>query len=292
MNNVRAVQNISHAEIEHNLADDSSSWHATYKDSAYVYIGGLPFELTEGDVICVFSQYGEVLDVNLVRDRETGKSRGFCFLKYEDQRSTVLAVDNLNGAKLLGRVLRVDHSGGYRRRDDDDKEAEEGDFDGGGAQNADDKRRWRELVDHYGGNVAPELWGKTIADFPQGLQTQEPEKEDDEDADAPRTEAERKLASALTNLDPDDPMYDYLKSELRKELAAEREKPSTKKHKKSSKKDKKSSDRDRDRPSARSRERSRSSSPRRLRKAEGENRRPRSDDYDRRRSPSRERRRY
>eukprot|EP00965_Chrysotila_dentata_P030770 1024956-Pleurochrysis_carterae.AAC.1 len=43
------------------------------------------------------------------RDKATGKQRGFAFIAYEDQRSTVLAVDNFNGAKLLGRTLRVDH---------------------------------------------------------------------------------------------------------------------------------------------------------------------------------------
>jgi len=48
------------------------------------------------------SQWGEVEDINLVRDKETNKSRGFAFIKYEDQRSTILAVDNFNGIKLLG----------------------------------------------------------------------------------------------------------------------------------------------------------------------------------------------
>ena len=74
-----------------------------------MYIGNLPFNLTEGDLLCVLSQWGEVADINLVRDEGTGKSRGFCFLKYEDQRSTVLAVDNFNGAMLLERTVRVDH---------------------------------------------------------------------------------------------------------------------------------------------------------------------------------------
>lgn len=49
------------------------------------------------------------------RDKETGKPRGFAFLMYEDQRSTVLAVDNLNGAKVLGRTLRVDHVKNYKQ---------------------------------------------------------------------------------------------------------------------------------------------------------------------------------
>ncbi|KAM4696460.1 RNA-binding motif protein, X-linked 2 [Rhinophrynus dorsalis] len=93
---------------------ESVSWHRDYKDSAWIFIGGFPFELTEGDLICVFSQYGEVVNINLVRDKLSGRSRGFCFLCYEDQRSTVLAVDNLNGIKLKGRTIRVDHVASYR----------------------------------------------------------------------------------------------------------------------------------------------------------------------------------
>jgi hypothetical protein len=44
--------------------------------------------------------YAQVQDIHLVRDEATGKSRGFCFLKYEDARSCVLAVDNLTGSKV------------------------------------------------------------------------------------------------------------------------------------------------------------------------------------------------
>jgi RNA-binding motif X-linked protein 2 len=78
-----------------------------------VFIGGLSSALSEGDVLAVFSQWGEVEDLHLVRDEATGASRGFAFLKYEDWRSTVLAVDNANGAVLLERTLRVDHKPGY-----------------------------------------------------------------------------------------------------------------------------------------------------------------------------------
>ncbi|KTW27727.1 hypothetical protein T552_02167 [Pneumocystis carinii B80] len=122
MNIVREIARINEAQIG---ASESESWHAQYKDSAYIYIGGLPYELTEGDIICIFSQYGEPLDINLVRDKKTGKSKGFCFLKYEDQRSTVLAVDNMNGTKVLGRILRVDHVSNYRhpKQNNDDEES-------------------------------------------------------------------------------------------------------------------------------------------------------------------------
>ncbi|NXJ10084.1 RBMX2 protein, partial [Odontophorus gujanensis] len=71
-------------------------------------------------VLMVCFRYGEVVNINLVRDKKTGKSKGFCFLCYEDQRSTVLAVDNFNGIKIKGRTIRVDHVANYRPPKDSD----------------------------------------------------------------------------------------------------------------------------------------------------------------------------
>ncbi|KAF7967989.1 hypothetical protein HWV62_9111 [Athelia sp. TMB] len=113
MNVVREINKINQAELDLGV---NGSWHDEYKDSAYVYVGGLDTELTEGDVVIIFSQYGEVMDLNMPRDKETGKPRGFAFLMYEDQRSTVLAVDNLNGAKVQERTLRVDHVKNYKQK--------------------------------------------------------------------------------------------------------------------------------------------------------------------------------
>jgi RNA recognition motif. (a.k.a. RRM, RBD, or RNP domain) len=45
-----------------------------------------------------------------------GKPRGFAFAAYEDQRSTVLAVDNLSGARVAGRTIRVEHVDNYKRK--------------------------------------------------------------------------------------------------------------------------------------------------------------------------------
>ena len=119
MNRVKEVERINRKDVELQLRSDTvgnagkwdvnESWHAQYKDSAYVYVGGLPYDLSEGDIIVIFSQFGEIVDVNMPRDKDTGKSKGFAFIAYEDQRSTVLAVDNFNGAKVLGRTLRCDH---------------------------------------------------------------------------------------------------------------------------------------------------------------------------------------
>ncbi|XP_047308278.1 zinc finger CCCH domain-containing protein 25-like [Impatiens glandulifera] len=118
---VKRIQNLNKREAALSISEEAS-WHAKYKDSAYVFVGGVPFDLTEGDLLAVFAQYGEIVDVNLVRDKGTGKSKGFAFVAYEDQRSTILAVDNLNGAQVLGRTIRVDHVSNYKKKEEEDEE--------------------------------------------------------------------------------------------------------------------------------------------------------------------------
>ncbi|SCM20769.1 RNA-binding protein, putative [Plasmodium chabaudi chabaudi] len=110
---IKSIEKLNETELK-NLGTTNASWHDQYKESSYIYIGNLDNRLTEGDIVIVFSQFGEPIDVNLVRDKETGKSKGYCFLAYEDQRSTILAVDNFNGFKLLDKPLVVDHILNYR----------------------------------------------------------------------------------------------------------------------------------------------------------------------------------
>ena len=110
---IRKIQKLNEEELKHNIPL-SGSWHSKYKDSAYIYIGNFPYELTEGDLVIICSQYGEIVDCRIARDKETGNSKGFGFICYEDQRSTILAVDNLNGANIVGRQIRVDHVEQYK----------------------------------------------------------------------------------------------------------------------------------------------------------------------------------
>ncbi|PBP16887.1 RNA binding domain protein [Diplocarpon rosae] len=120
MQSIRQIQELNKRELAAGVSPEAS-WHADYRDTAYIYIGGLPTELSEGDVVAIFSQFGEPTYINLIRDKETGKSKGFAFLKYEDQRSTDLAVDNLGGTVILGRTLKVDHTR-YKKKDDETEE--------------------------------------------------------------------------------------------------------------------------------------------------------------------------
>ncbi|KAI9743379.1 MAG: hypothetical protein M1818_003225 [Claussenomyces sp. TS43310] len=187
MNNIRQIQELNRRELEANISPNAS-WHADYRDTAYIYIGGLPYELSEGDLITIFSQFGEPTYVNLVRDKETGKSRGFAFLKYEDQRSTDLAVDNLGGAVIMGRTLRVDHTR-YKRKDDEPDEGT--DLTAVGMIEPDDESI-RNQISHKG---------------------------DDEEVDRSLLKEERELAALIRDHDDDDPMKAFLVQEKKDEVA-------------------------------------------------------------------------
>ena len=113
LDRIKAIARLNEEELKLGILT-KGSWHERYQQSSYIHIGGLPYEMNEGDIAIVFSQYGEIVDIHLVRDKETGKSRGFAFLCYEDQRSTILAVDNLNNAELGSRRILVDHVEKYR----------------------------------------------------------------------------------------------------------------------------------------------------------------------------------
>lgn len=110
---IRLINELNEKEIRAGTKPEAS-WHTQYKDSAWIYAGNLPYQLTEGDLITVFSQFGEIANINLIREKETGKSKGFCFICYEDQRSTILSVDNFNGMEVCGRPVRVDHVEEYK----------------------------------------------------------------------------------------------------------------------------------------------------------------------------------
>lgn len=146
MNVVKEIQKINQLELDQNIPE-SASWHQKYRDSAYVFVGGLDYDLTEGDVITIMSQFGEVVDCNLARDKEKGTSLGFAFLAYEDQRSTIVAVDNMNGAKLFDRTIRCDHVLQYRKprkkkKDDKEDEKDQGGYESDETYEERRKRIW------------------------------------------------------------------------------------------------------------------------------------------------------
>lgn len=69
-----------------------------------LYVGNLPFKVTEDDIRNLFEQYGSVHSVSLIVDRYTGKMRGFGFVEMDNAEE---AIKSLDGHDMEGRALRV-----------------------------------------------------------------------------------------------------------------------------------------------------------------------------------------
>ncbi len=74
-----------------------------------IYVGNLPFTATEDEVRDLFAAYGEVDSVRLMSDRETGRPRGFGFVKMGAQDADA-AIQALNGKNFGGRDLRINEA--------------------------------------------------------------------------------------------------------------------------------------------------------------------------------------
>jgi RNA recognition motif-containing protein len=89
-----------------------------------LYVGGLPYQTTEHDLIDLFEQVGQVTEASVITDRDTGRSKGFGFVEMSDEQAQT-AIDRLNGTVLGDRTITVNQarerqstgSRGYQGRD-------------------------------------------------------------------------------------------------------------------------------------------------------------------------------
>jgi RNA recognition motif-containing protein len=75
-----------------------------------IFVGNLSFGTTEASIRALFEAYGNVEKVNLITDRDTGRSRGFAFVEMADAAEADRAITALNGASLDGRSLNVNEA--------------------------------------------------------------------------------------------------------------------------------------------------------------------------------------
>lgn len=90
-----------------------------------IFVGNLDFSATEASVRSLFEPFGNVERVNVVTDRDTGRSRGFAFVEMTDAAEAERAISQLNGTEVAGRALNVNEArpkpqsggggGGFRR---------------------------------------------------------------------------------------------------------------------------------------------------------------------------------
>ncbi|KAF7290299.1 RRM domain-containing protein [Mycena chlorophos] len=76
--------------------------------SKVVFVGNVPYKITEDTLIDVFKSVGQVVALRLVFDRETGKPKGYGFCEFADHATALSAVRNLNNVDVGGRSLRID----------------------------------------------------------------------------------------------------------------------------------------------------------------------------------------
>ena len=84
-----------------------------------IYVGNLPYEISDDELRKAFEAFGEVSSVNIVTDRNTGDSKGFGFIEMTVQSEAEEAIKKLDGSALKGRDIRVNQA----RPKSDDKKA-------------------------------------------------------------------------------------------------------------------------------------------------------------------------
>ena len=82
-----------------------------------LYVGGLPYSVTEGRLQEIFSAHGTVESASVIADKFTGQSRGFGFVEMSSGSEAQQAISSLNGTQLDGRTLTVNEAKPMARRD-------------------------------------------------------------------------------------------------------------------------------------------------------------------------------
>lgn len=75
--------------------------------SQKIYVGNLGFSVTNEDLKSKFEQYGSVTSANIIKDRDTGRSKGFGFVEMSDKAEAMTAITELNGSDFTGRNMTV-----------------------------------------------------------------------------------------------------------------------------------------------------------------------------------------
>ena len=75
-----------------------------------LYVGGLAYSVSESELETVFSEFGKINSVNIIKDRETGQSKGFGFVEMDNDSDAKKAISSLNRKEISGRTIMVNEA--------------------------------------------------------------------------------------------------------------------------------------------------------------------------------------
>jgi RNA recognition motif-containing protein len=80
------------------------------RETMKIYVGNLSYDVAESDLEQAFGEFGQVTSVNILKDRQTGESKGFGFVEMAEVSEGQTAIKEMNGKELMGRELKVDQA--------------------------------------------------------------------------------------------------------------------------------------------------------------------------------------
>lgn len=106
-----------------------------------IYVGNLPYSIKEDQLREAFEKFGEVVSVNVIKDKYSGQSKGFGFVEMSDETQAQAAIDALNQTEMDGRSINVNKAKPRTDRPRDGGGGR-GKFGGGGGGGGGGGRRW------------------------------------------------------------------------------------------------------------------------------------------------------
>jgi len=85
--------------------------------STKLYVGNLPYSVTDQTLVDTFSQCGTVASAKVIMDRDSGRSKGFGFVEMSSTSEAAASIDQLNGAQIDGRAINVSEAKPQAPRD-------------------------------------------------------------------------------------------------------------------------------------------------------------------------------
>lgn len=106
-----------------------------------LYVGNLPYDTTEADLRTLFAQAGAVTSVSLIKDRDTGRSKGFAFVEMGSQSEAEQAIKIFNGSNYGERELKVNIARPREERPTSGFDRHPSNRSGGGGSGGRDRKR-------------------------------------------------------------------------------------------------------------------------------------------------------